>query len=394
MNCKLRVLLLNPPFKKLILRDYYCSTYPKAGYYWQPIDLMSLWALLEKYAEIKALDAIVLGWSYKKTLEHIEAFNPVIIFALVAKLSQKEDLHFLKQLKKKHRRIVMGGEVALDQDFDFNKHDYIDTLLTDFTSTAVLEYCLDGTTRKRLTGSFDQTFSIGIMPHAKFEHPAYRLPLWKGRFYSLLTDFGCPFACRFCNTNHLGYKTRDLQEIIAELQILDYKGAQQIYLRDMTFGAKQAHTTKVLDLLAGYHFHLRGYLRADQVGSPGFVDRLVKAGFKFAQIGIESPCEIERKNLGKPISNACIKAAFKMLQSKGIKVGAHFMVGFRDDPVDIFHQCTRMAQELSAAYCSINLYQVRLGAETLLSPTKNLSQRAYLAMLCYNGPRYLKFLLQ
>ncbi|MFH1790300.1 MAG: hypothetical protein ABH832_04520 [bacterium] len=71
-----KLLLVNPPYKIAIMRDYYCGHKIKGDYYWTPVDLLML-SRLDNF-EIKVIDFIV----EKKTEEMIEnaiAFSPDVI---------------------------------------------------------------------------------------------------------------------------------------------------------------------------------------------------------------------------------------------------------------------------------------------------------------------------
>jgi radical SAM superfamily enzyme YgiQ (UPF0313 family) len=401
-----KILLLNPPARRPVLRDYYHSTRPKVNYLWQPIDLLSVAALLESRAEIKIIDAIALRLSYKKTLSLINEFDPDTIFALVSTITKTDDLNFIKKTNNGRRRFVIGGEVALDSKFDFEKYSFVDGLIMDFTSKTAVNFLLgelpSGRIRTRdhtpTPSIIKEMYSIGIMPHAALPGGNYRLPLWRGNFFSLLTDFGCPFSCTFCNSGvgSLGFKLRDHDEIAEELKILKRLGARQLYLRDMTFGSDKKHVESVLKLLEPYQFSLRGYLRANLV-TKEFARKLKYSGFDIAQIGIESPSSEMRRMLGKNIDDCKITEAFQILQDEGIRVGAHFVLGFEGEKISSITKCLKMARDINALYCSINIYQPRLGIEPIYkkssTPEIMMSLGAKICMLRYNIKKYLNFII-
>ncbi len=404
---KNKILLLNPPSSRKILRDYYCSTFSKASYYWQPIDLLAVGALLQNRAEVTIMDAVARGLSPKKIHQWIADHAPDAVFALVSALTRHTDLTFLQGLTAAGRRLVIGGEAALDWHFDFDRYPFVDGLLLDFTCGEAVSFLTGRPPAGRLrTAEYwpvaprrQSTYTLGIMPHEHLEPDHYRLPLWRGRFYSLLTDFGCPFDCPFCNSGRssLGFKLRDPGEIGQELGRLHQLGARQLYIRDMTFGADKNHADTVLRLLEPFSFRLRGYLRADQV-TPAFARRLKKAGFEMVQIGVESPRQPLRHELRKPISDTALAEAFAVLQETGIQAGAHFLIGWRDKDVDSARACVQAARQLKAAYCSINIYRPRLGIDPMATgePARHrlLSLAVEYQMKRYNGARYLRFLFR
>jgi hypothetical protein len=399
-----RVLLLNPPAGRPVLRDYYCSTLPKAGYFWQPIDLLALGALLRERAEVRLIDACGERRSARRTEKDVRSFVPDTVFALVSTLTRDRDLVWLRRLAASGTRVVIGGEVALDPRFDFDAHPGIAGLVLDFTAPEAADFLLGEAPRGRVrtrehepaAPATNGTFRLGPMPHDLLERGPYHLPLWGG-FHSLLTDFGCPFTCSFCNSgcHSIGYKVRALDDVAADIDALAALGARRIYLRDMTFGARRAHGLAVLELLRARGFELRGFLRADLVDDE-LASALRAAGFTLGQIGIESPAQEARARIGKHLTDASIERAFGTLRRHGIAAGAHFVVGFDGEPDDVVASCTDMARRLDAAYCSINVYEPRHGSKPLdaasRSRRRTLSTRARRAMLRYNTGRAARHL--
>ena len=57
---KKTILLLNPPYRELIIRDNYCCYTSKSGYLWPPVDLLYLSGILSKVpgTSIHFVDAV------------------------------------------------------------------------------------------------------------------------------------------------------------------------------------------------------------------------------------------------------------------------------------------------------------------------------------------------
>ncbi len=95
----MNILLLNPPGKKLYVRDYYCSKTSKANYIYHPIDLLLLSGILASRHNVDLIDAIVERLSPDNCLNRIANKRPDAIIALTGAVSIKEDIHFFKNLK-------------------------------------------------------------------------------------------------------------------------------------------------------------------------------------------------------------------------------------------------------------------------------------------------------
>jgi anaerobic magnesium-protoporphyrin IX monomethyl ester cyclase len=399
-----RVLLLNPPSKRPVLRDYYCSTRPKAGYYWHPIDLLALGAQLGDRAVVSLLDAVAESLPPQAVIRRALAFRPQAIFALVATLTRDDDLAFLEQLSiATGAPVVIGGEVALDKDFNFAAYPFVRAQVLDFTDPGAVAVILGGPPSGRVRTATHaptdkparRTFSIGVSPHAQLLTGQYRLPLWpvsEGPFFSLLTDFGCPYTCSFCNSGRhaIGFALRDLDDIGQDVRAIAAHGGPRarVYLRDMTFGAVPEHSIAVLEKLGEYGLRSRGFTRADRI-TPTLARAMKTHGFEIAQIGVDLPDEAQRHAVGKHVTDNEQAEAFDLLKQHGVLAGAHFVIGFANDTLEAAQACVRMAEQLGAAYVSINLYGERLGTDALprLSGLKRsgLFAATQAAMLAYNA---------
>lgn len=384
------ILLLDPPARRPILRDYYCSSRPKVPYRWQPVDLLALSARLGPRARVFLVDAQAKGLSAARARALVRAQKPDQIFALVSRLTCEEDLAFLKSVATPSVRISIGGEAALWPAFPFDRHPFIHGAILDFSAPEAAEYLLGAKPDGRIRTArhapdpppLNGRFSLGIPAHESLPQRGYRLPGWRGAFASVLTDFGCPFSCSFCNSGAgcLGYKERCLSDLERELDHLHRQGAAKIYLRDMTFAANPGRAPELCDLFARYRFELRGYLRPDRVDAE-LARRLARAGMTLAQLGVEAAGPDERAALGKSISNPHLHRTVSLLREHGIHTGLHFMVGVADQPIAAANACARLAAELDAAYCSINVYEPRHGVPALPRPSRAMVHAHRLAAL-------------
>ena len=111
----MNILLLNPPGKKLYIRDYYCSKVSKARYLYEPVDLLLLSGLLSKKHTVHILDAIVERYYPKNCLEKIESINPDLIISLTGAVSFYEDVEFWRMIKTSLKDILIfaSGDILI-----------------------------------------------------------------------------------------------------------------------------------------------------------------------------------------------------------------------------------------------------------------------------------------
>src|SRR5690606_4500488 len=75
-----RVLLLNPPWPFPILRDAWCTSVSKAGYLWQPVDLLAQTGWLARHGiAYRAIDAIAERLSPAACLRRAEDWDPDLV---------------------------------------------------------------------------------------------------------------------------------------------------------------------------------------------------------------------------------------------------------------------------------------------------------------------------
>ena len=397
-----KVLLLNPPGKFSYLRDYYCSSISKAGYYWPPIDLLVLSGLLSKSFHIHIIDAITQALNTEKCAAEIREIKPDAIIFLSSVQSCEEDFKFLKQIKNNEAMVIIGcGEIFLENPQRIlEKNSFIDGAILDFTCPDVVEFI---EAPERFSHILPQTpenemghFKYPPPLHAKFPLYRYRYPFTKSKpFTSILAAYGCPFHCDFCNSGRLGYKVRDINNILDELKSVTELGIKQIFFADMTFGADKNHAIQLCDAIFKKKIGITWncFSRVDVIDEQ-LLTAMKKAGCRLIQFGIENIDQDMLKKYGKKISLSQIKKTFNLLKQNDIFIGAHFLFGLPDESLNSVRASINSIEELRPDYISLNIFSPRkLSSLSLEKSTPNANilnkyiRRAYLKY--YLHPRYL-----
>ncbi len=367
----MRVLLLNPPGTQRYLRDYYCSTISKAGYYWHPGDL-----LLQSgyFTEACVLDCIVEKISPDRALTRIEAYRPDAVISLISAASWPEDLPFLEQVQQRTgATILASGEPFLDRaEQILQANPYLTGCLFDFTSADPSRFLAgqrdvnsmayrEGeeivSSRVNPRGSF----SIPLPRHELFPLERYRMPGVPTRHWaSVLTNFGCPFPCDFCNSCTFGFTTREIDNLREELEALVSMGIRHVFVKDMTFAAKRAHGMAVLDLLESLPLTWHGWCRVDLIDEQ-LAHRMAASGCLLLQFGVESGSPEILAAHGKQYTPGQIQRAFQHLARHGVSCGAHFVLGLPGETEETIEETIRLAARLPALYASFNVFTPRHG---------------------------------
>lgn len=374
----LNILLLNPPGKKLYIRDYYCSKVSKAGYIYEPVDLLILSGILLARHNIHVLDAMAYNLSPRQCLDKINSIKPDVIFSLTGAVSFDEDVECWKEIKShdKGTLIFASGDILMEEaDLLLKKLDCLDGVILDFTDSEVLDL-LENMERPYNTvvhkykgqiykGSGEGkrgVFDIPLPRHDLFPLDKYIYPFTKGRpFATVLTDYGCPYRCSFCIMGTLPYKWRSVDNVMEELRYIKGLGISNIYFDDQTFGVIKNRgeelCRRMIDEKLGFKWCC--FSRVDMAGEEA-LELMKEAGCHTIMYGVESGSDEILKKYSKDTSREQIKGAFELCRRAGIKTAATFVLGLPDDNESTIMETIEFAKEIDPDYASFNIYVPRM----------------------------------
>jgi len=369
-----KVVLLNPPGKQLYLRDYYCSKVAKTSYLYEPVDFLLLSGILAERHEVQVLDCIALGMDDRRAFEYLSKAGAGAIIFLSGAVSWQEDRVFLEEVKNRLHPLLIGcGDLFLEDGAGFLKrYSFIDALILDFTSTAVRDYLEEGPESRpsnmvyrrngevvegELVRARDGTYTVPMPRHDLFPQHGYRFPTVRQRpFATVLSDYGCPYGCRFCVVGRLGYKTRPISEVMAELEMLARTGVREIYFNDQTFGARRDRTVELCRAMiaSGLGLSWQVWSRVDVVDEP--LLRLMKtAGCHTIFFGVESANDRTLEAQQKGFDTGQVRHTFSLCKRLDIRTLATFVIGFPGESEADIRRTIRFALELDPDYASFNL---------------------------------------
>ena len=378
-----KILLLNPPGSRPYLRDYYCSKVAKADYLYEPTDLLLLSGRLAERHEVEVLDCIALRIHGQEALQRIRTAGPEVIVFLSGAVSWHEDQIFLEEAKRVSGAILIGsGDLFLEGGVQLMvQNDFVDGLLLDFTTADVLEYLKGGANNQpehmiyRQNGSIVEpplkraksgTFEIPPPRHDLFPHHRYNYPTVKRPpFATVLTDYGCPYHCRFCVMGKLGYKVRPVNNVLEELEALAHMGFREIYFNDQTFGALRERTLALCEGMRQreLQFGWQAWTRVDLVDEQ-LLKVMQTAGCHTLLFGVESANEKTLKSQNKGYSLEKVRRAFFLCRHLGIRTMATFILGLPGETEDDIQNTIRFALELDPDYASFNVLVPRATTDT------------------------------
>lgn len=375
-----KILLLNPPGNRRYLRDYYCSSVAKADYYWHPGDLLIQSGILDRDFDVALIDAAAEGLGIGECMEKIKAVKPDHVFFLAGAASWRADFDFAGRIDA--HSFFASGEIFAEGGApwlsrypfltgvvrDFTNEDIAAYLHGDFSAIRQMDYKKDG---KFVSASkqTERTFSIPVPLHELFVG-RYRMPLMKHRrFASVLTDFGCPHRCAYCNSGSLGYKVRPAENIRPELVHIAQLGIRQVFVKDMSFGANKKHAREMLDLFCEFDFDWHCYARTDDL-DVALLAQMKRAGCFLVQMGIDHVDLDILEAHGKSTDPNRRQEIIRACRELKIAVGAHFVIGLPGETESSLRHLERYLGTLQADYVSINLAAPRFGSALRASQKK------------------------
>ena len=364
----MKIILLNPPSRVRLIRDYYCSKTSKSTYLFAPVDLLMQSGLLARHNELIVIDAVAEGISEKQCLARITSFQPELILGLVSAVRYTEDLAFYQALKSalSNCKIFLTGEPVLEDSEEWlNAHTFIDGILLRFVSHGLHQYISNeapeglvlrnGSEIKSFPASKEPEYSVGRTRQELFQYPAYFFSFAKHRrFATFLTDFGCPFRCKFCIMGAIGYRRRNADEVEEELDYLKWLGVKELFLADQSFGAVLEHSRKMMSLFQKYANSFTAFVRPDQ-GGDDFWKNLKESGCHTVIVGLESASEDILKTYSKGYNRDEIKNGIRRAKEAGLRVVTTVIIGLPEDTEDSIRATMKFLRELEPDFVSYNL---------------------------------------
>ena len=159
---------------------------------------------------------------------------------------------------------------------------------------------------------------------------------------------GCPFSCEFCDIIEIYGRvprTKSNQQMLAEFQALyDLGWRGTLFVVDDNFIGNKKNVRLLLPELAkwqkerDYPFSLLTEASLNLADDEALLASMRDAGFHRVFIGIETPVAESLQEAQKPQNRGDLLGSVQKIQSYGMEVMAGFIVGFDNDPLDIFER--------------------------------------------------------
>ncbi len=319
-----------------------------------PLGALTVAAMLPDHWQKKLVDMNVRNLKEKD----IKWADYVYISAMVAQQKSARDVvNLCKELGVK---TVGGGPLFFSYHNDFEDMDHI----------VVGE-------GEAIVPQFVEDLENGSAKHfyRSDEHPPLDrapVPQWDLiRFKDYVTmsvqySRGCPYNCEFCDIivmNGRIPRTKSNDQVLNELESLYKRGWRgSVFIVDDNFIGNKKKVKGLLRKVIQWqedHKHPFSFFTeasVDLAEDPELMDLMVEAGFNKVFLGLETPAEESLKECGKKQNlKRDLSESVRIIQQHGLNVMGGFIIGFDNDPLDIFQRQVEFIQNNGVVTAMIGL---------------------------------------
>jgi radical SAM superfamily enzyme YgiQ (UPF0313 family) len=326
-----------------------------------PLGLLTVAAMLPKEWQKKVIDMNVRPLTDKD----IKWADYVFISAMVVQRNSVKEV--IRRVKKLGKTIVAGGPLFTTEPEQF---DEIDHLVLNEAEITLAPFLSD-----LAAGKAQHLYSTT-------EHPAITstpTPLYSliniNNYSSVGLQYsrGCPFNCEFCDITFLDGqipRTKSTAQLFAEMESLFNQGWRgSLFIVDDNFiGNKNKLKSEILPALIEWQarrnhpFTLFTEASINLVDDEELMNLMTKAGFNRVFIGIETPNEDSLTECSKNQNKSRdLVAAVTKIHNFGMEVMAGFIVGFDNDPAEIFKAQINFIQKSGIVTAMVGLLNAPRG---------------------------------
>src|SRR5215216_3481023 len=349
----MKILLVNPEFPETYWSFRYALPFEGKRSVFPPLGLLTVSSLLPRDCERRLIDLNI----ERLKDSHIEWADMIFITGMLA---QKESLHEVVQRgKQRGKLIVLGGPYVTST---IEELPYADHIFQGEAETTLPQFFADlerGQAKRAYKAPERPPLSITPVPDFSL------VKLNKYSNMSVQYSRGCPFSCEFCDIIEIYGRvprTKSNQQILAEFEALKQLGWRgPLFIVDDNFIGNKKNVRLLLpDLIEwqkknGYPFSLLTEASVNLADDDDLLIAMKDAGFHRVFLGIETPVEESLKEAQKSQNRGNLLESVRKIQSRGMEVMAGFIVGFDNDPDDIFERQIEFIRESAIPMAMVGL---------------------------------------
>ncbi|MFY9619850.1 MAG: radical SAM protein [Pyrinomonadaceae bacterium] len=332
----MKVLLVNPEFPDTYWSFRHALPFEGKRCAFPPLGLLTVSALLPASWERRLVDLNI----EKLRASDIEWADMVMATAMLVQEESLRDV--VRRAKARGKRVVIGGPYITTTIHDLPEADHIFLGEAETTLPQFIEDLARGEAKRSYQAP--ERPPLSATPLAHFELANMK------RYSAMSVQYsrGCPFSCEFCDIIEIYGRvprTKSNQQMLAEFQALyDLGWRGTLFVVDDNFIGNKKNVRQLLPALAkwqkerDYPFSLLTEASLNLADDEPLLASMRDAGFHRVFIGIETPVAESLQEAQKPQNRGDLLGSVKKIQSYGMEVMAGFIVGFDNDPLDIFER--------------------------------------------------------
>ncbi len=302
----------------------------------------------------KVIDAIAEDFSYDEFYSKVKRYSPDLILLEISTPSLPNDLQIIKYLKK-----ISNAKIAVAGMLNFDENLLIDNKEIDFALVGEYEFTLLDLV-KNLNNKKYYKKILGLIYKDKDkiiknpERPLYKklddipwpyteeLPM--KRYHDcpggipapsaqMWASRGCPFTCTFCAWPQIMYKphqyrTRNVKDVVDEIEFLKSKGFKSFYFDDDTFNVGKKRMLELCDEIKRRNINLPWAImaRADLMDEE-ILKAMKESGLHALKYGVESSSQELIDACNKKLDIKKAEKNVLLTKKFGIKVHLTFTFG-------------------------------------------------------------------
>ncbi len=319
-----------------------------------PLGLLTIASMMPKDWDLKLIDMNV----EPLTDADLKWADTVFIGAMVVQKESVRDV--ISRSKKFDKNVVAGGPLFSSTPEEFPE---IDTQILN-EAEITLPFYLEDLSK----GSVQKIYRSDEKPDIT-QTPLPKWNLINMSYYACMSiqySRGCPFDCEFCDIVHLnGRKPRvkSNEQMLHEFETLYQMGWRgRCFIVDDNFIGNKTKVKSLLHELRKwqeerkYPFSLFTEASVNLAEDQELMSLMTAAGFDSVFLGLETPDEECLAECGKRQNQSKdLVEAVKIIQRNGMEVMGGFIIGFDNDPPNIFEQQIKFIQSSGVVKAMIGL---------------------------------------
>jgi radical SAM superfamily enzyme YgiQ (UPF0313 family) len=350
----MKVLLVYPEFPETYWSFRHALAFEGKQSAFPPLGLLTVSALLPPAWERRLVDMNV------QSLKPADIEWADIVF-LSAMIVQKDSLERVVQLcRARGKRVVVGGPYVSTSAEHLPEADHI---FVGEAETTLPEFVCDlerGLPRRIYQAVERPPLTLTPVPHFQLAD--------LGRYSAMSIQYsrGCPFQCEFCDIIEIYGRvprTKTNEQVLSELDGLHSLGWRGlVFIVDDNFIGNKRNVKQLLpELIEWSERHNRPFSFITEASvnlaeDDALLEMMRRANFRRVFLGIETPVEESLKEAQKgQNTRRDLLESVKKIQSYGMEVMAGFIVGFDNDPEDIFERQINFIRESAIPLAMVGL---------------------------------------